>query len=130
MYIVVKHLHVTLALLSLGLFCLRACWSMTGSRLLQNRWVRIVPHVIDTFLLVCGLWLAFLLSAWSFPWLQAKLVAIVVYIMLGAMVIRPGRSARVKAVMALLAIAVFGYILAVAISKNPLPFPSWLFLSG
>ncbi|OQX40050.1 MAG: regulator SirB [Oceanospirillales bacterium LUC14_002_19_P2] len=124
MYMVVKHLHMTLALLSLSLFFIRACWSMTGSQWLQKRWVKIVPHVIDTFLLICGLWLASLLSAWSFPWLQAKLVAVVVYIMLGAMAIRPGRPAKVKAVMALSAIVVYGYIFAVAISKNPLPFLS------
>ena len=122
MYMVVKHLHMTLALLSLSLFCIRACWSVTGSQRLQKRWVKIVPHVIDTFLLICGLWLASLLAAWSFPWLQAKLVAVVVYILLGAMAIRPGRPPRVKAAMALSAIATFGYIMVVAMTKNPLPF--------
>lgn len=124
MYMVVKDLHVTLALLSLALFCIRAYWSTVGSWRLQNCWVRIVPHIIDTFLLICGLWLASLLSAWDFTWLQVKLMSIVVYIMLGVMAIRPGRSAKMKAFMALLSIVVFIYIFVIAILKNPLPFLS------
>ena len=46
-YLAVKHLHITCAALSGMLFLLRGIWMMRASALLQQRWVRIVPHVIE-----------------------------------------------------------------------------------
>ncbi|WP_211829532.1 SirB2 family protein [Kistimonas asteriae] len=122
MYLIVKHLHMTLALLSVGLFSVRACWSVAGSARLQQRWVRIVPHLLDTLLLGCGVWLAWQWSAWDVPWVQAKLAALFVYIGLGMVAIKRGKTPRVRAVAALISIAVFVYILSVAVTKSPLPF--------
>ncbi|MGB5591316.1 MAG: SirB2 family protein, partial [Gammaproteobacteria bacterium] len=48
MYPALKHLHVTCAALSLGLFLLRGWWMVRFPARLQRRWVRILPHVIDT----------------------------------------------------------------------------------
>ncbi len=53
-YLVLKQLHITAAYASLAFFVLRAFWSVRGVSLLQARWVKVVPHVIDTLLLTLG----------------------------------------------------------------------------
>ena len=53
------------------------------------------------------------------PWLAAKLVALLAYIGLGALALRPGRSKGARAAAWLAALAVFAYIAAVAVTRSP-----------
>jgi uncharacterized membrane protein SirB2 len=55
------------------------------------------------------------------PWITAKLVAVLVYIGLGMVALRFGRSRPVRAGAWVAALVVFGYIVAVAVTRNPLP---------
>lgn len=123
MYFAIKHLHVTAVALSFALFLLRGFWMLGESAQLQRRWVRIVPHVVDTVLLGAGLWLAFMLR--QLPdvsdWLAAKLIALVVYIGLGTIALKRGRTRTQRTAAWLAALTVFGYIVAVALTKNPMP---------
>ena len=123
MYFAIKHVHVTAVTLSFALFLLRGLWMYSESTQLQRRWVRIVPHVVDTVLLGAGLWLAFMLR--QIPdvsdWLAAKLIALVVYIGLGTIALKRGRTRTQRTAAWLAALAVFGYIVAVALTKNPMP---------
>lgn len=92
-YMALKHLHMTAAGLSILFFIIRAFWSVSGSSCLQNRFVRIAPHVIDTVLLVCGLALAGMLgAAANQPWLITKIVLLVVYIVVGSYAIKRGKT--------------------------------------
>lgn len=120
-YFVVKQLHVTAATLSIVFFMLRAWWSVTSSGRLQWRWVKIAPHVIDTILLVCGIILTFMLGGLQ-PWIVAKLIALVLYIVVGTIAIKRGKTPGSRAAAALIAIAIFFYIVGVALAHNPL---SW-----
>ncbi|HEY9379971.1 MAG TPA: SirB2 family protein, partial [Burkholderiales bacterium] len=61
MYIAIKQVHLLAVSISLALFLLRGVWMLRGSPILQQRWVRVVPHVNDTVLLGAGVWLAILL---------------------------------------------------------------------
>src|SRR5690625_7262182 len=81
MYPIMKHLHMTLAFLTLFSFALRGIWMMRRSPLLHQRWVKIAPHIIDTLLLVTALILAGILryNPGAHPWLMAKIIALVVY---------------------------------------------------
>ncbi len=90
----------------------------------RARWVRVLPHVLDTCLLALGVSLMIMLSAWpqQTPWLAAKLSALLLYIVLGSVAIKRGRSPAQKAVFAALAALVFLYMLSVAFSHNPLGF--------
>lgn len=123
-YFTLKLVHVSCAALSISLFILRGIWMLRDSAQLRQRWVRIVPHVIDTVLLTSAILLA-LLSA-QYPgiesWLTAKIVALLLYIALGTVAIRRGSTRTVRGVAWLAAIAVFAYIVSVAVSRNPLPF--------
>jgi len=121
MYTPVKYAHVAAVALSFTLFVLRGIWMMLDSPNLGRRWVRIVPHVNDTLLLLAGVTLAFMLhvSPGENPWLVAKLVALPVYIGLGMLALRPGRPKAVRVAAWMAALAVFGYIAAVAVTRSP-----------
>ncbi|RJG06882.1 regulator SirB [Noviherbaspirillum cavernae] len=119
-YLAVKHLHVTFAALSGILFFVRGLWMLADSGMLQRRWVKIVPHVIDTLLLVFAL----ILVVWSgqYPfaqnWLTAKLLALVVYIVLGTIALKRGRTKSVRIAAFIGALLAFGYIVTVAVTRH------------
>lgn len=121
-YYALKHIHMTFAVLSGALFLVRGLWMLAESRRLEQRWVRIAPHVIDTLLLGSAIGLAVWSSQYpgQSPWLTAKLVALVAYIGLGTVALKRGRTRQVRALAFVGALACFAYILAVAVTKNPL----------
>lgn len=123
-YSLLKQLHLTTIAITLALFVLRGIWMMTASPRLQARWVRIVPHVNDTLLLISGFGLAIMLGQYPLVdgWLTAKLVALIVYIVLGTVALKRGRTKRMRIAAWVAALLVLGYIVAVAVTHNPLPF--------
>ena len=117
----VKDLHVGAAALSIVLFIVRIGWMMGSPQRLRQRWVKVVPHVIDTVLLASALWLAWQLGAdGTRGWLAAKIGALVLYIMLGMIALKRGKTRRVRIAAAAAALATFGYIVSVALTKSPL----------
>ncbi|MGL5037685.1 MAG: SirB2 family protein [Aeromonas sp.] len=124
-YPMFKHLHMTLALISVLLFIYRWSLALAGSERLQQKWLKILPHINDTLLLVFGVLLAVMLqmSPSQQPWLMAKLIALVLYIGLGTMALkRPLRSQ--KLITGIAALAMFGYIVGAAVTKSAW---SWFF---
>ncbi|RZA30721.1 MAG: regulator SirB [Lysobacteraceae bacterium] len=121
-YIALKHLHVTFVVLSGLLFLVRGIWMLRDSARLQQRWVRIAPHIIDTLLLASAIGLAIVSHQYpgQMPWLTAKVVALVVYIVLGTVALKRGRTRQARVLAFAGALASFAYIVAVAITKNPL----------
>ena len=97
------------------------------SDLLAHRITRIAPHVVDTLFFVTGVWLVISLNlpVLGSPWLMAKLGGLVVYIVLGTIALRPGRSMPVRLVAFVAALSVFAYIVGVAISKSPASWLAW-----
>lgn len=123
-YATLKSLHLTTIALSLALFVLRGLWMIAESPHLRARWARIVPHVNDTVLLVSGISLAYTLglSPLEHGWLAAKIVALLAYIVLGTIALKRGRTRGRRIAAWLAALLVFGYMAAVAVTHNPLPF--------
>jgi uncharacterized membrane protein SirB2 len=121
--LVLKYVHVSSVLLSISGFVVRGIWMMQGSPRLNARWVRIAPHVVDTVLLVSAVWLAFAIHQYPFVhgWLTAKVVGLVAYIALGMIALRRGRTRGVRIAAFVAAIAVFAYIVAVAVTHTPAP---------
>ncbi|MBI3431944.1 MAG: SirB2 family protein [Hydrogenophilales bacterium] len=123
-YSLLKHFHLTTVAITLTLFVLRGVWMMADSPRLQARWVRIVPHVNDTLLLISGFGLAIMLGQYPLVngWLTAKLVALIVYIVLGTVALKRGKTKRTRIAAWIAALLVLGYIVAVAVAHDPLPF--------
>ena len=122
-YVAVKHLHVVAVAISFALFFTRGVWMMRESPLLNRRWVRILPHVNDTVLLLAGLTAAYMIRQYPFVegWLTAKVLGLVAYIILGTLGLKraPTKTARIGFWVA--ALGAFGYIVAVALTKAPFP---------
>jgi uncharacterized membrane protein SirB2 len=93
---------------------------LADSPALQRRWVKVVPHVNDTILLAAALYMAALIGMQ--PWIAAKLVGLVVYIVLGSIALKRGRTKAIRASAFVAALLVFGYVVAVALTKRTLPF--------
>lgn len=123
-YLAVRHMHMGFAALSGAFFLLRGVWMLRASPLLQQRWVRIAPHVIDTLLLASAFYLMFVSRQYPFaqPWLGAKVCALVLYIGLGTVALKRGRTAQVRALAFGGALLAFAYIAAVAVTRQVIPF--------
>jgi uncharacterized membrane protein SirB2 len=124
-YLALKTLHITCATLSLGGFLLRGYWMLRGSPLLQHPLTRLLPHLNDTLLL--GAAIGLVLALHQYPlvhgWLTAKVAALLAYIVLGALALKRGRTRSIRVAALLAAAAVFAYIVAVALTRNPWPLP-------
>ena len=124
LYLTLKHLHITCVILSgLGFF-LRGIGALLDSPLIRRRWVRTVPHVVDTVLLASAISMAVLTAQYPFvqSWLTAKVLALLVYILFGVMALRQGGNRRWRAVFFAAALATYVYIVSVALRHHPLGF--------
>jgi uncharacterized membrane protein SirB2 len=123
-YIGIKHLHMACAALSISLFLLRGAWMLQGSSMLARRWVKVLPHAVDTVLLGSAVTLAAISHQYPFaqPWLGAKVVALLLYIVLGAVALKRGRTRRIRALAFAGAVLTFAYIASVAVTRQVLPF--------
>ena len=113
------HLHALAVVLSLIGFVTRGTWMLAGSAMLGRKWVKITPHVVDTVLLVSALvaaWLLFWRHGAHPDFLTVKIVGLIVYIGLGLVALRFGKSRGLRASAWLLAILVFAYVAVVGAS--------------
>ena len=120
-YPLLKQIHLATVALTLALFLLRGWWMLTTPQRLQRRWVRVVPHVVDTLLLASALGLMLILRQYPFVhgWLTAKVLALIAYIVLGTIALKRGRTRRVRATAFAAALAVVGYIVTTALAHHP-----------
>ncbi|MFB3080884.1 MAG: SirB2 family protein [Nitrosomonadaceae bacterium] len=120
-YAALKIIHVVSAIFSYLLFTLRGVWMMQDSPILQRRWVKILPHVIDTVLLASAIALVTMIQQYSGmnTWLSAKIGGILLYIILGMIALRFGKTRKIKTIAWITAQIVFFYIVLVALTKNP-----------
>lgn len=116
---------MVLATLTICGFLLRGYWMMSDSGLRQNRAAKVLPHIIDTLFLATGIWLVVVLglAPLQHPWLLAKFTGLLVYIGLGMIAMRFGRTPQIKMIAFVAAVAAFAYIVGVALTKNPI---SWI----
>ncbi|GKS69416.1 uncharacterized membrane protein SirB2 [Nitrosomonas sp. PY1] len=121
-YLLLKMIHVSSAVISYSLFFLRGIWLMQDSNNLRQRWVKILPHVIDTILLASAIALAILIQQdpLNNAWLTAKVIGLLIYIFLGMIAIRFGQTKKTRIAAWIGAQCVFIYIVLVALNKDPL----------
>ena len=125
MYAAFKHIHLLTVAISLGFFVLRGVWMLSGSALLQKKWVKILPHIVDTLLLVGAIGLMFQIGQYPMTdgWLTAKLLGLIAYIVLGTIALKRGKTQGPRILAFVAALAVIAYIVGVALRHNAL---SWL----
>lgn len=123
-YSLLKQLHLSTIALTLALFVLRGVWMMRESPRLYARWVRIVPHLNDSLLLASGISLAVLTRQYPLvnDWLSAKFFALILYIVLGTIALKRGKTRGQRITAWIAALLVFGYMVAVATTREPSPF--------
>lgn len=83
MYMIAKNLHLTAVILTFVLFLIRFVLLLRASDVLQQKWLKILPHIVDTLLLVTIVWLCIQLSIYPIAngWASAKLTGLVFYIL-------------------------------------------------
>ena len=113
--------------LSLTGFFLRGLLILRSSPIMDARWVRVLPHVNDTILLVAASSLAVMSDQYPFVvgWVTAKVLGLTAYIILGSLALRAGSTRRMRIVSWLAAMAVFGWIVSVALTRQPMGFLAW-----
>lgn len=123
MYMALKHSHMLFIALSVTLLAVRFLLSLKSPALLQNKFLKIVPHVVDTFLLLTAIGLMLTIQQYPFqtPWLTEKLFGLFAYIGLAVMALK-GRTLLMRWVGFIGALSWLALVAKVAITKTPMLF--------
>ena len=116
----IKTIHVTCVALSFAGFFIRGIWMLMDSDLLQRRWAKITPQLVDTLMLVSAIILAIQLrfSPLEQPWLLVKIIGLLLYIAIGLVALRFGRNKNTRLYAWLFGLLIYSYIVSVAFSKS------------
>ena len=122
----VLYLHIASAIFSVSFFALRYWWMHHRSALFDARWVRVLPHCVDSTLLLSGVALMVMTRYYPFTeeggWLTEKLFGVIIYIALGFIALgrRRPRSQQSRFIAFLLALVVLFIIIQLAITRIPI----------
>ena len=119
-------LHLTSVALTISLFTLRYWWRWSNNPRFQARWVRVLPHIVDSVLLLSGVGLIALTGYLPFTvkgaWLTEKLFGVIIYIGLGFIALgrhRP-RGQQAGFIAFMLGLVVLYIIIKLAATKVPI----------
>lgn len=118
-YLMIKFVHVSSAVISFLGFSLRGYWMLVESPRLQNRISRVLPHIIDTVLLLSAITLVLMSRQYPFvvDWVTLKIGLLVVYIVLGTVALKRGRTRQIRIIALGSALVTILTIFYVAITK-------------
>lgn len=121
MYATLKAIHIACVVASGAGFLLRGALMLARSPLLATRFARIAPHVVDTALLAAGVAMAAMahISPLAQPWLATKIGALLVYIVLGSIALKRGRTRAIRGAALVAALGTYAYIVGVALTRSP-----------
>ncbi len=76
---------MTLVFVSIMLFIMRGGAKICQSTRFEQRWLKIVPHILDSLLLLSGIALSIIIAQYPLTdhWLTVKMLLLVGYIVLG-----------------------------------------------
>jgi len=122
LYLPLRHIHITCAILTIALFVLRGGLMLVDSPWQRNVVLRYLPHAVDTVLLTTALILTTVVHQFPFAtgWLTAKVLLLIVYIVLGSIALKRGRTRQVRVVAFVAALATVAFLLSVARAHHPL----------
>ena len=113
--------HVGAVVISGTLFTLRGLARMADWRIANHAAVRYFSYLNDTVLLGAAILLTAIVHQYPLldAWLTVKVALLLVYIALGSIALKRGRTPRVRAAAYVAALTTFGFIVSVAITQNP-----------
>jgi uncharacterized membrane protein SirB2 len=125
-YAQIRWVHIACIIASGSLFLLRGSLVLAGKqRIAMLAPLRFLSYGIDTLLLSAALMLLTILPHAMFAngWLTVKLVLVVVYIVLGSVALKLGRTASARTIAFVAALTVYLGIIAIARTHDPM---GWL----
>jgi uncharacterized membrane protein SirB2 len=117
-YMQLRTAHIGLALLSVAIFIVRGGLVLTDSPARDTPWLKYPSYCIDTLMLTT------VIRQYPFTtgWLTSKVVLLVVYVLLGSIALKRGRTRSVRAVAFVAALLTVGFLFTVARAHHPLGF--------
>ncbi|MGC3964171.1 MAG: SirB2 family protein [Rhodocyclaceae bacterium] len=127
-YLTIKNAHIGLAVTSGSLFALRGAARLVGASIAMRAPVRYLSYAIDTALLTAAILLltALRLNPFEVPWLMAKLGLLVVYVVLGTLALKRGRTPTIRVAAYFAALLCFITMYSIARLHDPAGF--WRYL--
>jgi uncharacterized membrane protein SirB2 len=128
-YLEIRTVHIAAVMLSGSLFFIRAlCGNLLGAAWTMSTPVRYLSYTIDTTLLTAALMLMTITHQFPFvtPWLTVKVLLLVVYIALGMYALKRAKTRTARLAFSAAAIAVFLFVVSIALTHNPIGALSWL----
>ncbi len=123
LYMSLKHIHLLSIALSVFLLTLRYILMMMNSSVLHKKWLKITPHIVDTVLLASGITLIFITGFIPFtpaaPWLTEKITCVLVYIALGFIALKLGKTKLIRSIAFFGALGWLYWAAHLAITKVP-----------
>lgn len=122
LYSLVKIVHISCVIISLSGFAIRGMLKLSGSGILQNKLVRVLPHIVDTVLLVSAITLVVMsgMYPWLVGWVGVKLIALIAYILAGSIFMRSRQKSAAQYSWFAISLLLAGYIVVVALTKSAL----------
>jgi len=120
-YEFIKYLHVTAITLSVSGFIIRVILKLNDSPNQKKYWFKKLPHNVDTLLLATALTMVYIMGVNPLTtfWIAEKIIGLLIYILLGMVALRWGKTKNIRITAALMAVMVFSYIVYVAHYKAP-----------
>lgn len=115
-YMLIKTIHMSTAMLTALGFVLRGIWMMNESAMLQKKLVKVLPHIIDTVLLVTAIILVVMSGQypWVAAWVGIKIVLLVAYVVLGTFALKRGKTKQQRTLFFAISVLILLALFAVA----------------
>ena len=120
MFLTLKTIHMCCALISFTGFLFRAYLMVIDSKLLNQKFMLVTPHLIDTLFLLSGFSMAFVLNMGLFAqgWLSMKILLLMFYLLFVGIALNRGKTKSIRVVSFFLAVMTFIFIVGIAVNKT------------
>lgn len=117
----VKFIHIAAVIITGCLFFIRGIGHFCGAGFMRWRWLRVTPHINDSVLLLSAMVLVFNINPFpsTIDWLTAKLLALIIYILLGMVALKWAKTRGMQIGAWFAALFVYAYIVSVALLRQP-----------
>ena len=121
-YLQLRHAHIAFAILSVSIFTVRGLLMLANSSHVNSPWFKYPSYAVDTLLLTAALMLTTVIQQYPFQtgWLTMKVALLVVYVVLGSLALKRGRTRGVRIAALVGALLTVGFLYTVARTHHPL----------